>query len=101
MSPGTTDGSRSVPIAIVHHNLTGEFGFLIPSTLDFVDLEVLIQKRACSSKEDTIKAPLNLKLQPSPGYFHFLMPRGQQARRWATILASVLLQIAERRAALI
>ena len=75
-----TERRRSGPITIIYHNLTGEFGFLISSTLEFVDLEVLISRGGVLPPGDTVKIPLNLKLQPSPGYFSFLMPRGQQAR---------------------
>ena len=87
MSPGTTDEGRNGLITIISHNPTGEFDIPISSTLDFVDLEVLIPSKGMLPPGDTVRIPLNLKLWLSHGSFSFLMPGGQQIRRCVTTLA--------------
>lgn len=62
MSPGTTDEGRNGLITIISHNLTGEFGIPISSTLDFVDLEVLIPSEGMLPPGDTVRIPFKLWL---------------------------------------
>ena len=58
MGPGTTGKRRRGLITVTPHNPTGEFVFPIPSTLDFVDLEVLIPRGGMLPPGDTVRVPL-------------------------------------------
>lgn len=61
--------------------------FPAPSTQGMTGLVVIVPKEGTLLSEDTGRISLNYKPWPLPGHFACLVPRDQQARKGAAILA--------------
>lgn len=63
------DGSKSDPLVITPNNSLGDFVLSIFATLGSTGLEALVLKGGTLLSADTIREPLNYKLQLPPEYF--------------------------------
>lgn len=66
--------------------------FFLPVTTNLCSagLEVLVPEGEMSPPGDTTQIPLNCKLRLPLGFFGFLMPLNQQAKKGVTVLAGMV-----------
>lgn len=76
---------RVAPLSTTPTEGIGKFLFIIPVTLSFASLKVLVPDRDMLPLKDNISILLNWKLRPFPDHFEFLMSLSQWARKGISV----------------